>query len=330
MRFMRGLLLAALSAAITCLPLGLDAATSTHSKWPAQITFVTGPSGGFGFPTGSAWASTVGTEVGIPISVEATTGLQVNPLMIEEKKADAGLSTGDNSLDSWNGSDWTQGRQIRSQRAIVVLDAWVMQYYTAANSGIGKITDLNGKSVNPSRRRSWTDNILRDMVKDFDIKPARISNVGPDDANALLGDGRLDVAAVAGAVPHPAVSEFQVNHDMRMVSLTKDQQAKFVGTHQALVPFTIPANSYKGQAGPIETVASFNTYIVSKDLPDDLVYALVKATFAKKAQLAAAHKSFEKMEMKNILHATIPLHPGAIKFYEEQGISIPDRLRPPR
>jgi uncharacterized protein len=36
------------------------------------------------------------------------------------------------------------------------------------------------------------------------------------------------------------------------------------------------------------------------------------------------------MEMKNILHATIPLHPGAIKFYEEQGISIPDRLRPPR
>lgn len=66
------------------------------------------------------------------------------------------------------------------------------------------------------------------------------------------------------------------------------------------------------------------------DLPDDLVYQLVKTTFAKKAQLAAAHKSFARMEVSNIVYSTIPLHPGAAKFYEEQGVKLPERLKPPK
>jgi TRAP transporter TAXI family solute receptor len=300
------------------------------SKWPPRITFATGPVGGFGFPSGSAWASAVGAAVGIPISVEATTGMQVNPLMMEEKKTDAAISVTDTSLESWNGADWTKGKQIRSQRALAVLDPWVFQIYTTKQSGVTKLADLNGKSVNPSRRRSWTDAALRDVVAILGLKPGRITNVGPNDANSLLGDGRLDVAAVAGAVPHPAISEFEVNHDMVLVGMTKEQQDRFLAKQKALMPFTIPANSYKGQTTPVATVAAYNLYIVSKDLPDDLVYLLVKETFARKQQLAAAHKSFAQMEVKNIVYSTIPLHPGAVRFYEEQGIKIPARLMPPK
>lgn len=298
------------------------------AKWPSRLTFVTGPAGGFGFPTGSAWASAVGAEVGISISVEATTGIQVNPLMIEDRKADAGLSAGDTSLESWNGADWTKGRQIRAQRVLAVLDPWVMQIYTTRKAGIAALSDISGKSVNPSRRRSWTDNILRDIVETLGLKPGRISNVGPNDANTLLGDGRLDVAAVAGAIPHPAMSEFEVNHDMALIPMGKAEQQRFLARQKALFAYDIPANSYKGQTHPIPTVASYNLYIVSKDLPDSLVYALVKATFAKKEQLSAAHKAFARMEAKNIVYATIPLHPGAVKFYEEQGITLPDAIKP--
>lgn len=308
---------------------GADAAAQApdKSKWPSRLTFVTGPAGGFGFPTGSAWASAVGGEVGVPISVEATTGLQVNPLMIEDKKAEIGLSAGDTSLEGWNGADWTKGRQIRAQRALVVLDPWVMQFYTTRKSGIAALTDMNGKSVNPSRRRSWTDNVLRDMVETLGLKPGRISNVGPNDANSLLGDGRLDVAAVAGAIPHPAMSEFEVSHDMALIPMSKEEQQKFLAKQKALFAYDIPANSYKGQTRPIATVASYNIYIVHKDLPESLVYALAKATFSKKDQLAAAHKAFARMDAKNIVYATVPLHPGAARYFEEQGIRLPEKLK---
>ena len=316
-----------IAGSATCAAAALAQAPD-KAKWPSRLTFVTGPTGGFGFPTGSAWASAVGAEVGISISVEATTGIQVNPLMIEDHKADAGLSAGDTSLESWNGADWTKGRQIRAQRVLAVLDPWVMQIYTTRKAGIAALSDISGKSVNPSRRRSWTDNILRDMVESLGLKPGRISNVGPNDANTLLGDGRLDVAAVAGAIPHPAMSEFEVNHDMTLIPMSKVEQQKFLARQKALFAYDIPANSYKGQTGPIPTVASYNLYIVSKDLPDSLVYALVKATFAKKEQLSAAHKAFGRMEAENIVYATIPVHPGAVKFYEEQGIKLPDAIKP--
>lgn len=323
---------ARVSVALTVLAFGLVAGAGAlaqdRAQWPARLTFVTGPAGGFGFPTGSAWASAVGAEVGIPISVEATTGLQVNPLMIEDRKAEIGLSAGDTSLESWNGAEWTKGRPIRAQRTLVVLDPWVMQIYARRGSGIAKLADLNGKSVNPSRRRSWSDNVLRAMVEVLALKPARISNVGPNDANSLLGDGRLDVAAVAGAIPHPAISEFEVNHEMVLVPMTREEQKKFLARQPALFAYDIPAGSYKGQKEPVATVASYNVYIVHKDLPESLVYALAKATFAKKQQLAAAHKSFARMEAKNIVYATVPLHPGAARFYEEQGIPIPERLKP--
>ncbi len=327
MKLARMLVVLAALAGAVCINSGALAQAPDKSKWPSRLTFVTGPAGGFGFPTGSAWSSAVGAEVGIPISVEATTGLQVNPLMIEDKKADAGLSAGDTSLEGWDGAEWTKGRQIRAQRALVVLDPWVMQFYTTRKSGLTRLSDMNGKSVNPSRRRSWTDNILREMVEVLGLKPGRISNVGPNDANALLGDGRLDIAAMAGAIPHPAMSEFEVNHEMALIPMTREEQQKFLLKQKALFAYDIPANSYKGQTQPMPTVASYNIYIVHKDLPDSLVYALARATFAKKDQLAAAHKSFARMEAKNIVYATVPVHPGAVKFYEEQGIALPDRLK---
>ncbi len=298
------------------------------AKWPARLTIVTGPTSGAAFPTGSAWASAVGAAVGVPISVEATTGLQVNPIMVDEKKADVAVSAGDTSLEAWNGGEASKGRQIRGQRVMVVLDPWVMQIYTTRRTGITKLADINGKTVNPSRRRSWTDNVLRDMVDVLALKPARITNVAPGDGNALMGDGRLDVSSVAGAIPHPAMSEFEVNHDMVLVGMTAEEQKKFLAKNPALSAFDIRPGSYKNQKEAVRTVASYNVYIVNKDLPEDLVYAMVKATFERKRDLAAAHKSFGNMDERNIQFATIPLHAGAARYFREKGIAIPDRLRP--
>ena len=131
MRLNRMLAVVTAIAGAVCFSIDAPAQAPDKSKWPSRLTIVTGPASGFGFPTGSAWASAVGAAVGIPISVEATTGLQVNPLLVEEGKADVGLSASDTSLESWNGADWTKGRKIRNQRALVVLDPWVMQIYTS-------------------------------------------------------------------------------------------------------------------------------------------------------------------------------------------------------
>lgn len=312
--------LALLVLVLTC---GSALAQADRAKWPARLTYATGPVGGFAHTTGSPWASLIGTETGVPVSVEATAGFSINILMIDESKADISMTTSDLAYQGWEGADWSKNRKLQNQRTIMVFGANVMQIYAARKSGIKTLADLNGRSANPSRRRSGSDLVFRSIMDAVGVKPARITNQNPSDANSLLGDGRLDAAAVTGSLPHPAVSEFDASHDMTMIGLTDDELKKFLQKNPYLSQYEIPAGAYKGVTAPVKTVAGFIVVNVRADLPDSLVYALVKATFDKKDALAAAHKSYAAIDPKNIAYATVAVHPGAAKYYAERGIKIP-------
>ncbi len=311
----------------------IDAAAQSaaaRGDWPARVTFAPGPVGGFGYPIGSSWASIVGAAVGIPISVEATAGFSVSLAMVDDRKADIAMTTSDLTYEGWEGADWSQNKKLRNQRTLMVWDANVMHFYTTAKSGIKTLTDIGGHSANPSRRRSGADLVFRDMMDVLGIKPSRISNANPADANSLLGDGQLDVAAVSGTPPHPAITEFQTNHDLVLIGLTDAERDKFVKRYPYMAAFDIPANTYKGQKSAVKTVASYIVIAARADMPDTLAYALVKETYAKKGTLGSAHKSFTELDPKTILQSTIPVHPGAAKFYAEQGVKLPEKLSVPK
>lgn len=320
----------ALGAAIAANLITLTPAASAQDKsgWPQRLTFAVGPVGSFGHTTGSAWATTVGSQVGISISPENTAGVAISAMMVDEKKADVAMVFSDILYSAWEGTaKFTKGRQVRGLRALMVIDPSVMQIYALRKANITSLNDLNGKSINPSRRNSGTDVMLRDMVDILGFKPSRISNVNPPEANSLLGDGRLDVAAVTGAIPHPALSEFEVNNDVQLVSFTPEEQKKFLAKFPALSAYEIKPGDYKGVKAPVRSVASYVMYAVAKDMPDSLAHALVKASFDMKKDLAAAHKSFARLEAAPVTNSPIPLHPGAIKYFEEQGVKLPEKLK---
>jgi TRAP transporter TAXI family solute receptor len=302
------------------------AATVDKSKWPARMTFASGPVGGFAYTTGSPWASVIGAEIGVPISVESTAGFPINLLMVDSRKAEIGMSTTDLTYQGWDGADWSEKKQLRSQRTVMVLGANALQIYTSRNSGVKSIADIAGRTVNPSRRRSGADLIFRDVVEALGIKPARISNVAPAEANTLLADGRLDVAAVTGSTPHPALSEFDASHDMAVIGLTEAELKRYLQKHPYMGGYELAAGTYKGLKEPVKTVASYIVMVVRADAPDSLVYALVKSTYEKKGALAGAHKSFAAIDPKDIVHATVPVHPGAVKYYQERGVTLPAKL----
>ncbi len=303
-------------------PAGVD-----KSKWPSRLTFATGPVGGFGHTTGSPWASIVGTEVGVPLSVESTAGFPINVLMVEDRKADVGISTSDVTYAGWQGADWSKDKKLQSQRALMVLGANALQIYTPRKTGIKTLSDINGHSANPSRRRSGSDLLFRDVLEALGIKPSRITNISPGDANGLLGDGRLDVAVVSGSPPHPAVSEFDANNETVLIGMTDAERQKFLQKYPFLAAYDVPAGTYKSVTAPVKTVASFVVIIARADLPDSLAYAMVKATFDRQAALAGAHKSYGQIAPKDIMQSTIPVHPGAARFYAENGVVLPAKLK---
>ena len=72
-----------------------------------------------------------------------------------------------------------------------------------------------------------------------------------------------------------------------------------------------------------------NVLVVSAEMDDDLAYAITKAMFENIADLQAVHPAANETTVEFTLSATpVPLHPGAIRYFEEIGATIPDRLRP--
>jgi hypothetical protein len=78
----------------------------------------------------------------------------------------------------------------------------------------------------------------------------------------------------------------------------------------------------------VSTLAFWNIAVADKDLPDDLVYRLVKATFQNREAMIRIDPTAAQMLPENIRFSTVPLHPGALKYYREIGIEIPAHLIP--
>jgi len=304
-----------------------QASAQDKSGWPKRLTLGTGPTGGFAYTMSAPWASTVSTDVGIPISPESTAGIPINYQMVQSGDAEIAVGTSDIAVQGWLGDGFAKGTKMQNVRTMLMFDPNVFQLYTPASSKVKSLSDLNGHVVNPSRAGSGSDTILRGIVSALGLKPEKIVNVSPTQANDLMADGRVDAAVGTGNVPHPAPSQFEARTPIRLIGFTDDEVKKYLSKNPQLSRMVVPAGTYKGQDKDVVTVGSYIMLIVHKDVPESLVYNLIKSTFKNQTDLGSAYKAFRNLKAENITRSPIPLHRGAVKYFEEQGISIPDKLK---
>ena len=89
----------------------------------------------------------------------------------------------------------------------------------------------------------------------------------------------------------------------------------------------IKAGTYPGQEKDIRTISQANLLAVHQDLAPDLVYKITKNLYNNLTFLRKVHKSTEEMSLdRALLGLSVPLHPGAVRFYKEKGLDIPDHL----
>ncbi len=86
---------------------------------------------------------------------------------------------------------------------------------------------------------------------------------------------------------------------------------------------TIPANTYSKIDTDTRAIAVKATIVVNNNIPENIVYNLMKTLFDKKSDLAAAHAKGEELNIEDSYKGiSIPFHPGALKYYQELGYNI--------
>lgn len=284
--------------------------------------------GGSYYILGGTWAKSLNDNLkDLDISVEVTGGPDTNIPLIEKKEMELGLVTAWKAGEHYNGNVASKEKS-QSMRAFIPLYASYLQIFTPVESGITTIRGIEGKHVSTGSAGASSFLAGRAVIKALGLKPAKTSGMPTGQQLNTLRDGQTQLAFVVSGVPAPALLEIEATHDIKILPLEKDDMAKILKDQPYWTQGVIPKGSYKSVVEDIPVVSFWNFAVAHKDISEDVVYRMTKETFNILPELSNAVKDMLKTKPEDILFSSVPLHKGAIKFYREKGIDIPDHLIP--
>jgi uncharacterized protein len=294
------------------------AAWAREPNWPEFLTIGTASPGGTYYAYGTGLARILTDALGLPVSARATEGPSQNVLLLEAGEAKLGFITLGVGLQAWNGSaPWTEGKRLRAMRAIFPMYDTPFQFLVLQDSGIEKLADIDGKRIGAGPRGGTTALYLPEFLEVLKLSGSLRHGDWSELAVQAQG-GAIDVLAVAAGVPFPSFAELEAKHKVRYIPLAPGEIAALRLAFPELTASVVPAGSYPSLARNYPTVGLYNFAVAHADLQEDLVYRIVKATFANQERLMEAHPAAAATVPANVTRNTfLPLHPGAIRYYRE-------------
>jgi uncharacterized protein len=297
-----------------------------------QLSIATGGTGGVYYPIGGGLAEIINRHVdGYSATAEVTGASVENMGLIAAGEADFALVLADTALQAFTGTGRFEGQGMPETRAVGSVYANMVQIVAMADSGITSIADLRGKRVSVGAPGSGTEvntaTLLAANGITFDDFNAQRLNFN-ETADALR-NGDIDAGFWSVGAPTSSILNLATTSGITMVPLSEAEIAAAIAADPTFAPLPLPAGMYTGVDTETPTVGVPNVLVVSAETPDDLVYEVTKAMFENIEELRAVHPAANETTVEFTMGATpVPLHPGAIRYYEEIGATIPDALRP--
>jgi len=308
-----------LFAAAVALAVGAGSA-SAQDKF---ITIGTGGQTGVYYVVGQSICKLVNRGTDLKCTAPSTGGSVANINAIMAGDQDMGVAQSDMQYKAYKGEDpWKQ--PFDKERAVFSVHPAPVTVKARADSGIKTFDDLKGKRVNignPGSGQRETMQVIMDAkgwkMSDF----ALASELKSAEQAAALCDNKVD--AIVFTVGHPAgtIEEATASCDAKLIPVTGPEIDKLVEEHPYYSKATIPGGLYTGNPDPTDTFGVRATFVTSADVPDDVVYAVVKSVFDNFDRFKGLHPAFAKLEPEEMVSQGLsaPLHPGAEKYYKEKG-----------
>jgi TRAP transporter TAXI family solute receptor len=291
-----------------------------------EVTIGAAPVGGVYYIGGGGFAELMSETLGIQAAVVMTGGPLHNIQLLDSKRLDFGMVTAAPIWEAWHGQGWARGKKYRAIRVILPLYKSYFQMYALKRSGIRSIKDLNEKRVGVGPVGGTPATYWPLVFEAANVKPARTFNASSAYLNSQLRSGALDANGQALGLPWPIIPQIETTHEITLFGVPSDVAQVFARKYPYFTTGEIPANTYRSATEAIPTLSLWNFMAVHKDMSNELVYKLLKATFDRIDILIAAHKSAQEIKAENIVTSPVPLHPAAARFFREKGVNLPSRL----
>jgi TRAP transporter TAXI family solute receptor len=299
----------------------------------------TGSAGGTYFPVGGLIANALsnppgsrpcdkGGSCGVPglVAIAVSTNASVaNVNAIQAGQLEAGLSGAATVYESYNGVGKFEGNKKDKIRVIANLFPEDMHLILPKGDKLASIADLKGKRVGIAQAGSGTQVAVVRILKKYGISRDDIDAAELNNAQSAqrIADGQLDAYFYAMGTPSAALVQLGSIKGFELYKFS-DKERKEINE---LIPFytesLIPGGTYEGVSYDVPTVAVNGQLVTSADQPDDMIYEITKALWNKNTRklLDSGHAKGKVITLDSALKGVlIPFHPGAERFYKEQGL----------
>ena len=295
---------------------------SSGNNDPSQLVIATGGTGGTYYPLGGGMADHITKNAGITATAQATGASAENIRLLRDKKADIAFTQNDIAEYASKGTNmFQQDGKIEAFQALGALYDETIQIVVSADSNIKNVADLKGKRVSVGAPGSGTEVNAQQILEAYGLTfdDTKLQRLSFADSAKAIQDGQLDAAFQTAGTPTAAITELAATTGVKIIPIDADKIDAIIAKYPFYVKTVVPANTYQTVPEEVTTVSVKSMLLVRADLSEDLVYKVTKAIFENTDKLG--HAKAKEIKMESVLAGvSIPIHPGAKKYFDEKGV----------
>ncbi|MDA1370013.1 MAG: TAXI family TRAP transporter solute-binding subunit [Proteobacteria bacterium] len=299
----------------------------------------TATTGGTYYPVGVAIATIAHAQLydsqGISLTAISSAGSLENIKLLRDNQAQFAILQGPFGAWSWNGEGPVSNPQthIRSVSALWKnVEHFVLLTALTDSGTIMDLDNLDGERYVLGARNSGADQtgrfILETLGIDYQNK-FNLAYMGYGPTTSALQDGNIVGMNIPAGAPVSSITQAYALLGRRMTILSWTQEAmdKLNARYPLWDWYDFPPGTYPNQTELIRTIASPNILVTRSDIPEEVVYNITKVIWENLSTLQEIHSATKDMRLGIAINGLgAPLHPGALRYYREVGLEIPDRL----
>lgn len=287
------------------------------------INVLTGGTSGVYYPLGVALSEIYADGIdGSRTQVQATRASVENLNLLAEGSGEIAFALGDSVALAWEGNEEAGfPAALTGLRAIAAIYPNYVQIVADTASGVETLEDLPGRSISVGAPASGTELNARAIFEAAGLTyedMGRLEYLPFAESAELIKNRQLDSTLQSAGLGVAFIQDLSATHEINIVSIPAEIVESIGAPY---VPAVIPAGTYNGQDEDVPTAAIGNILVSHENVSEEMAYEMTRLLFENLDRMQAAHGAANDIDINAAVEGLpIPLHPGAERYYREQGI----------
>ncbi len=266
-----------------------------------------------------------GSNGEIIVTVEESQGSVQNVKEVSKRKGNYVFTTPPSLIGlAMNGKKMFKDKSPNYQniRSLFIIPSLTMHFVVSEQSGVKNFADLKGKTILIGKGSFGAKEAAK-YIEMFGLA-GQVKLIDSEINNAVpaLKNGQIDGFATAGSYPAPNVIEASASSKIRLLSFSDPQIEQSKRTK-----LVIPGNTYSGITTDTNTMSLSVGAYTTTSMDEQTAYELTKTFWEQKTGMSKTNLWWDAVRTENLNSLNTKLHPGALKYYAEIGVEVPNNMK---